>query len=50
MLVPLLFGDKLRYLEHVPPKCEAVWRDMLQHIDQVLVLFGGMIPSRRDAR
>jgi hypothetical protein len=25
-------------------------RDMLQHIDQVLVLFGGMIASRRDAR
>ena len=46
-------------LEHVPPKacpgpepgCEAVWRSgVLQHIDQVLVLFGGMIPSRRDAR
>ena len=25
-------------------------RDMLQHIDLARVLFGGMIPSRRDAR
>ena len=25
-------------------------REMLQHIDQVLVLFGGMTPSRQDAR
>ena len=25
-------------------------KDMLQHIDLTRVLFGGMIPSRRDAR
>jgi len=25
-------------------------KDMLQHIDLARVLFGGMIPSRRDAR
>ena len=37
-------------LEHVPPKCEAVWRDMLQHIELALLLFGKPIPACREAR
>ena len=36
-----VFGELFVMLEHVPPKCEVVWRDMLQHIDLARFHFAG---------